>query len=128
MKMKNFFDTRKLFIYVGSLLLPLLGIVPLLIRHFGLNKWGMLGCLAAAFVAVVIMATTIPKGKKKWAVSVTITFTATMAVLVGVARWIPIPPLSFFFCYYVVDIITIAISIAINIISRPRSRQNRDVV
>ena len=114
---KNFFDTRKLVIYLGSLVLPLLGIVPLLIRFFGLNKWCMLGCLCAAFVAVLIMATTTEPGKRKWAVSLTIAFTVVMAVMVGVARWIPIPPLSFFVCYYVVDILAITISIVINIIS-----------
>ncbi len=114
---KNFLNSGNLVIYIVSLALPLLGIVPLGIRHFGINKWCIVGCLCAAVVAVFMMATTIVPGKKKWAVSATIIVTVAMAVLVVVARWVPIPPISFFVCYYIVDIISITISIVVNIVS-----------
>lgn len=111
--MKEFLK-RNILIYVLSLLLPALAGIPWILQHWHLGRWGIAGLCSASIVAIVIFATTLRQGIRKNAMMTSIILLVVIAGLAVVSKWIPIPPVRFFGCYYAVDSLAILVSIAIN--------------
>ena len=110
---KNF---RNILVYVGSLLLPLLFLIPMALRSFTPSRWEMIAAVLFVINALVILFFTVNAKYRKLTIASFLSITLIIVILLVASHLLPyykVTP-TFFIYYYILDAIPITVSIIIN--------------